>query len=159
MIAASTMRRQGPDAMPTNNDAYDHQNIFGKIVRGEAPAVKVYEDDQTLAIMDIFPQSDGHVLVIHKHAEAANIYDIHPGQLETLIVCVQKIALACRKGLSPDGVRIYQFNGSRAGQTVFHLHFHVVPVYSGVLVRPHAAGAKVEPAELEKVAAKIRAAL
>ena len=80
-------------------------------------------------------------------------------QLQTLIVCVQKIALACRKGLSPDGVRIHQFNGSRAGQTVFHLHFHVVPVYSGVLVRPHAGGAKVEPAELEKVAAKIRAAI
>lgn len=159
MIAASSMHRQGSDAMPTNNDAYDQQNIFGKIARGEAPAVKVFEDDQTMAIMDIHPQSEGHVLVLHKHAEAASIYDIHPAQLETVIVCVQKIALACRKALNPDGMRIYQFNGSRAGQTVFHLHFHVVPVYAGVLVRPHAAGGKVEPAELEKVAVKIRAAI
>lgn len=140
-------------------DTYDHNNIFGKIVRGEAPAVKVHEDAETLAIMDIMPQSEGHVLVIHKHAEAANIFDIHPGQLSELILCTQRIALACRKALSPDGIKIAQFNGSRAGQTVFHLHFHVVPVYSGVLVRPHAAGSKIEPAELEKVAAKIRAAV
>lgn len=141
------------------NDAYDHNNIFGKIVRGEAPSVKVFEDAQTLSIMDIMPQSEGHVLCIHKQAEAANLFDMHPGHLQELILCVQKIGLACRKALNPDGIKIAQFNGSRAGQTVFHMHFHIVPVYSGVLVRPHAAGSKVEPAELEKTAAKIRAAL
>lgn len=141
------------------NDSYDHGNIFGKIVRGDAAAVKVYEDDNTLGIMDIMPQSEGHVLCLHKQAEAANLFDIDPQRLQELILCVQKVALACRKGLNPDGVKIAQFNGSRAGQTVFHLHFHVVPVYTGVLVRPHAAGARVEESELEKVAAKIRAAL
>lgn len=143
----------------TASDVYDPQNIFGRIIRGEAGAVRVYEDNETLAVMDIFPQSEGHVLVIHKHAEAANIFDMRADQLAEVIVCVQKIARAVKKSLQPDGVRIHQFNGSRAGQTVFHMHFHVVPAYAGVITRPHASGARADDEALEAIAAKIRAAL
>ena len=138
--------------------SYDASNIFAKILRGEAPAVKVFEDDVALAFMDIFPQSRGHLLVIPKGSTAVNLFDEDPSTLQALIVRVQRIARAAAKALSPDGVRIVQFNGAPAGQTVFHLHFHVIPVYEGTRLAPHAGG-KADPAELEALAAKIRAAL
>lgn len=137
---------------------YDASNIFARIVRGELPAVKVFEDDLAIAFMDIFPQSRGHTLVIPKKSTATNLLDEDPSALQALIVRVQRIARAVAKSLKPDGVRIAQFNGAPAGQTVFHLHFHIIPVYDGAKLAPHAGG-KADPAELESLAGKIRAAL
>lgn len=137
---------------------YEPGNIFAKIVRGELPAVRVFEDEVALAFMDIFPQSRGHLLVIPKSTSAANLLTEDPGALQTLIVRVQRLARAVVKALDPDGVRIAQFNGAPAGQTVFHLHFHIIPIYEGAAMAPHAGG-KADPAELETVAAKIRSAL
>jgi histidine triad (HIT) family protein len=138
--------------------AYDQANIFARILRGELPATKVFEDDVVLAFMDIFPQSRGHLLVIPKGSTAVNLLDEEPSVLQALIVRVQRIARAAVKALEPDGVRIAQFNGAPAGQTVFHLHFHVIPVYEGSKLAPHAGG-KADAADLEALAAKIRSAL
>lgn len=138
--------------------AYDASNIFARIVRGELPAVKVFEDDLAIAFMDIFPQSRGHTLVIPRKSTAVNLLDENPSTLQALIVRVQRIAHAVAKALKPAGVRIAQFNGAPAGQTVFHLHFHIIPVYEGAKLAPHAGG-KADPAELEAIADEIRAAL
>lgn len=137
---------------------YDQGNIFAKILRSEMPAVKVFEDETALAFMDIFPQSRGHLLVIPKRSAAVNLLDEDPGTLQPLIIRVQHIARAVVKALGPDGVRIAQFNGAPAGQTVFHLHFHVIPVYEGAALARHGGG-KADPTELEALAAKIREAL
>ncbi|MEL6365863.1 MAG: HIT family protein [Pseudomonadota bacterium] len=137
---------------------YDRDNIFAKILRGDAPSVKVHEDEHGLAIMDLFPQSKGHVLVLPK-VEARNLFDIEQAALGRLIVSVQKISEAVKKALKPDGVRIMQFNGARAGQTVFHIHFHIIPVYEGVVVGAHASGKQADPLELEDHAALIRKAI
>lgn len=137
---------------------YDPGNILARIVRGELPSVKVFEDGDVIALMDLFPQSRGHLLVIPKASSAVNLLDEYTPALQTLIVHVQRIARAVVKALEPDGVRIAQFNGAPAGQTIFHLHFHIIPVYAGAGLAPHAGG-KAEPAELEAIAAKIRAAL
>lgn len=137
---------------------YDTSNIFAKILRGDLPAVKIFEDDIALAFMDLFPQSRGHALVIPKGSTAVNLLDEDPSMLQALIVRVQRITRAVVKALDPDGVRIAQFNGAPAGQTVFHLHFHIIPVYEGATLAPHAGG-KADPADLEALAMKIRAAL
>jgi histidine triad (HIT) family protein len=115
---------------------YDPDNIFAKIIRGEIPAFKVYEDERTLAFMDAMPQSDGHTLVIPK-TNACNFFDIDPQALANLIQVTQKVASAVRKAFNPDGVRIIQFNDPAAGQTVFHVHFHIVPCYEGVELKRH----------------------
>lgn len=138
--------------------AYDHANIFAKILRGELPAVKVFEDDVALAFMDIFPQSRGHTLVIPKRSEAVNLLDEDPSTLQALIVRVQRIARAVVAATAADGFRIVQFNGAPAGQTVFHLHFHIIPMFAGVNLAPHAGG-KADAADLEALAAKIRSAV
>jgi len=138
--------------------AYDASNILAKIARGEAPSTKIYEDADTLAIMDIFPQSEGHALVFHKRAAAATILDMDPEALSAVALSAQKTARAIVKALAPDGVRIAQFNGAPAGQTVFHLHVHVIPAYEGRPLRAHAAGVRADQAALEALAAKIRAA-
>ncbi len=138
---------------------YDADNIFAKIIRGEIPSVKLYENDKTLAFMDVFPQSEGHCLVIHKSATATNLFDINTDDLAALIAAVQKVASAVRDGLKPDGLRIIQFNGAPAGQTVYHLHFHIMPVYEGEALGRHGSGEPADPAALENIAAKIRAAL
>lgn len=138
---------------------YDRDNIFAKIIRGEAPCVKVFETDDILAIMDVFPQSEGHCLILHKKSEAVNFLDIESGDLLALMEATQKVARAVKSALGPAGIRIVQFNGARAGQTVFHLHFHVLPVYEGVVVAAHASGKPADAAALEPIAAKIRAAL
>jgi histidine triad (HIT) family protein len=119
--------------------AYDRDNLFGKMVRGEVGAHKVLEDETVLAIMDIFPQSKGHVLVIPK-AESRNLLDADPATLSAAIPYVQRIARAVQTALQPDGIRIMQFNEQAAGQSVFHLHFHIVPIYEGVPVGPPADG-------------------
>ena len=141
------------------NVDYDRDNIFAKIIRGELPCVKVYEDDDVLSFMDIFPQTRGHCLVIPKGVEATNFFDIAPDALQTTIARVQHVAKAALAGLKPDGVRIAQLNGSEAGQTVFHIHFHIIPMYEGVPMGRHGAGGQADPAELEALAADIRAHL
>lgn len=141
------------------NVDYDPENIFAKIIKGETPSVKLHETDDILAFMDVFPQSDGHCLVVHKRAQATNLFDMGTDDLATLIGAVQKVAGAVKTGLNPDGVRIAQFNGAPAGQTVYHLHFHIIPVYEGRPLGQHAGGGPAEAATLEPLAAKIRAAL
>lgn len=138
---------------------YDSENIFAKIIRGDMPAVKIWESEDILAFMDVFPQSEGHCLVIHKSAKATNLIDIDPDALVSVIAAVQKITAGVKKGLNPDGVRIAQFNGAPAGQTVFHLHFHVIPVYEGENLGAHASGGPAPAEKLEPIAEKIRKAL
>lgn len=139
--------------------AYDRDNIFAKIIRGEMACVKLYENEDALAFMDVFPQSKGHCLVIHKHAAATNLFDIEPDALAPLVSAVQHVARAVTAGLKPDGVRIAQFNGAAAGQTVFHLHFHIIPIYEAQPLGRHHDGGPAPAETLEPVAAAIRAAL
>jgi histidine triad (HIT) family protein len=116
---------------------YDDANIFAKILRGEAPAARVYEDDHVLAFMDVFPQSRGHTLVILNQAKARNLLDVEPEALEHLILGVRRVARGVRDALKPDGIVVTQFNGAPAGQTVFHLHFHIIPRWEGVALGRH----------------------
>lgn len=138
---------------------YDPNNVFAKIIRGEIPAVRLFEDDDVLAFMDAFPQTEGHCLVIPKRAENATIFELDDGAFDALARGVRRLARAVKEGLAPDGIRIAQFNGAAAGQTVFHVHFHVIPVYAGAGERPHASGGAADKAALEAAAARIRAVL
>ena len=133
---------------------YNKENIFAKILRGEAPCVKIYEDADTLAFMDVMPQAEGHVLVIPK-AEACDMMDLDSAMAQKLIVNVQKIARAVKSALGCPGVMLAQLNGSAAGQTVFHTHFHIIPRHDGVDLGFHAKE-MVAPEALEKIAEKIR---
>jgi histidine triad (HIT) family protein len=137
--------------------AYDDSNIFAEILRGEAPAFSVYENEHCLAFLDAMPQSDGHTLVLPK-ATTIDLFDIEPDVLRTLIVAVQHVARGVRKAFEPDGIRLMQFNGSAAGQTVFHFHMHIMPCYEGKAARGHGRDF-AESATLERHAAMIRAAL
>jgi histidine triad (HIT) family protein len=131
--------------------------VFAKILRGEMPCEKVYEDDAVLAFMDIMPRADGHVLVIPKVA-ARTILDITPADLSRLMVGVQTVAKAVKAGMEADGLTIQQFNESAGGQVVFHIHFHVLPRWEGVALKPH-TGQMEKPEVLGEHAAKIRAAM
>ena len=137
--------------------AYDDANIFARIIKGEIPCARVYEDDKVLAFMDAFPQVRGHTLVVHKLSKARNLLDIEPQPLGELILGVQKIARAVRKALTPDGLEITQFNGAPAGQTIFHLHFHILPRWEGRPMSAHGGG-QAEPGELQRLAREIGAA-
>lgn len=137
--------------------AYDPNNVFAKILRGEMPAQKVYETDRVLAFMDIMPRADGHVLVIPKTA-ARNILDIHPDELAELAKATQFVAKGVKRAMAADGITIQQFNESAGGQVVFHIHVHVLPRWTGVSLRPH-TGAMENGDILAKHAATIRAAL
>lgn len=137
--------------------AYDPANIFGKIIRGEIPAHKVYEDADVLVMMDIFPQSKGHVLVIPK-AESRNLLDADPAALARAIPQVQRVARAVNTALKPDGLRLVQYNEAPAGQSVFHLHFHIIPVYEGSELGRHGQG-RADDAELAQQAKAIAEAL
>ncbi|WP_421868704.1 HIT family protein [Pararhizobium sp.] len=137
--------------------AYDSNNIFAKILRGEIPAHKVYEDDNVLAFMDVMPQAQGHVLVVPKTA-SRNILDADPAALSALILTVQKVAIAAQEAFDADGVTIMQFNEAPAGQSVFHLHFHIIPRHEGTPLRPH-SGKMEDGAVLAANAEKIRDAL
>ena len=125
--------------------SYDDNNIFAKILRGEIPCVRVYEDDQTLAFMDVMPQAPGHVLVIPK-TPSRNLLDADPKVLSALMPVVQKIANAVQEAFEADGITISQFNEPAAGQTVFHLHFHIVPRHEGAALKPHSG--KMEDGEV-----------
>ena len=137
--------------------SYDPSNIFGKILRGEIPAHKVYEDEVALVMMDIFPQSRGHVLVIPK-AASRNLLDADPAALSDVIPLIQRVAKAVKHATGADGIRLAQFNEAEAGQTVFHLHFHIIPAYAGVALGAHGGG-KADDAELAALAREISAAL
>jgi histidine triad (HIT) family protein len=137
--------------------SYDPDNIFARILRGDLPAHKLYEDEHTFAFMDIMPRGDGHCLVIPK-AQARNIFDAETKTLGYLMVTVQKLARAVMKAFDADGATIQQFNEPAGGQVVFHLHFHVIPRFEGVKLRPH-TGEMEKPEVLAANAEKIRAAL
>ena len=137
--------------------AYDNDNIFAKILRDEMPAVKVYEDEHTLAFMDVMPQSQGHCLVVPKKG-SRNLLDAEPMVLGSLISVTQMIARAAKKAFDADGIMIQQFNEAPAGQSVFHLHFHVVPRYEGVPLKPHTgqmAGNDMLADQCEKIKAAL----
>jgi histidine triad (HIT) family protein len=137
--------------------AYDPNNIFAKILRGELPAHKVYEDDRAFAFLDIMPRATGHTLVIPK-ASARNILDVAPDDLAYVMTVAQKIAKAAVQVFAADGVTVQQFNEPAGGQVVFHLHVHVIPRKDGVQLKPPATF-KEEPAVLAEQAGKLAAAL
>lgn len=136
---------------------YDNDNIFARILRGEIPAFTVHETDHCLAILDVMPQSDGHTLVLPKQP-AANLFELDDEAACELIVTVKQVAGGVRHAFSPDGIRLMQLNGAAAGQSVFHLHMHIVPCYEGVTPRAHAQQ-MADTALLESHAARIRDAL
>ena len=137
--------------------AYDPNNIFAKILRGEVPSHTVWEDAATIAILDVMPQSDGHTLIIPK-TPAENLFDLDTGMAEAVMRTGQRLALAVRRAFHPDGVTLMQFNGAEAGQTVFHFHLHVIPRYAGQPLRSHGRGF-ADPAVLAEQAMHLKAAL
>ena len=138
---------------------YDPANIFARILNGEIPAVKVWEDDDVLAFMDVFPQSEGHVLVISKTSRARNLLEIEPEALARLTAATQRTARAVVKALSPEGFSIMQFNGEAGGQTVFHLHFHIIPRWADRPLKGHGHAPMAESDVLRSLAERIAAAL
>jgi histidine triad (HIT) family protein len=134
--------------------AYDPNNVFAKMLRGEIPSHKIYEDADTLAFLDIMPRADGHALVITK-AIACDLFDVSPEALAALLRTVQKLSPIVRDAVGADGVLIQQFNGAAAGQTIFHLHFHIIPIRDGVPLKPH-AGTMADQAALAATAEKIK---
>lgn len=136
--------------------SYDNDNIFAKILRGEIPCEKIYEDGETLVFMDIMPRADGHMLVIPK-GPARNMLDATPEQLAACLATVQKVSHAAIKAFGAGGITLQQFNEAAGGQEVFHLHFHVLPRHEGTRLRP--PGTMEKPEVLKAHADKIRAAL
>jgi histidine triad (HIT) family protein len=136
---------------------YDSSNVFAKILRGELPSYKVYEDDKALALLDIMPRAPGHVLVLPK-APARNLLDVAPDDLAHVMKVAQKIAKVSVEIFGADGVTVQQFNESAGGQVVFHLHVHVIPRKAGVALKPPAS-VKEAPEVLKEQAAKLAAAL
>jgi histidine triad (HIT) family protein len=134
--------------------AYDQNNIFAKVLRGEIPCHKIYEDEDTLAFLDIMPRTEGHALVITKE-KACDLFDIKPEALAKLMAVVQKLAPKIKEAVGADGVLIQQFNGAAAGQTVFHLHVHIIPRKEAEALKPH-AGQMADQAELATTAEEIR---
>lgn len=137
--------------------AYDTTNIFARLLRGEIPSHRVYEDNHTVAIMDVMPQGVGHTLVLPK-APSRNLLDADSETLGALFETVQKVAKAVKKAFDADGVFVAQYNEPAAGQTVFHLHVHVIPRFDGVDLKKH-SGDMEKPEILAENAEKIRAAL
>ena len=137
--------------------AYNENNIFAQILRGEADAFHVYENDNCLAFLDVMPQSDGHTLVLPK-APAENLFDLEPSIAGALFQSTQMVGRAVRAAFKPDGIVVAQFNGSAAGQSVFHIHMHIIPRYANTDLRRHARR-MADTAILEDHAERIRAAL
>ncbi|MDO4222405.1 MAG: HIT family protein [Acinetobacter sp.] len=136
--------------------SYNDQNIFAKILRGELPAIKVYEDDKTLAFMDIMPQADGHTLVIPK-TPAVTLLDLPAEDLAYTMTIVQKVAQAIQQALNAEGIVLMQLSGEKAGQTVPHIHFHLIP--SSVHELGKHANQMGDQAHIQALAEKIRHAL
>lgn len=136
---------------------YDTNNIFAKILRGEIPCHKIYEDAHTLAFMDVMPMVEGHCLVVPK-APSRGLLDADPTTLALLMATVQKVASAAVKAAKADGFQIRQYNEPAGGQTVFHLHVHILPMKEGVPLRPH-SGNMADHGELAKLAEAMKAAI
>lgn len=139
------------------NANYDTDNIFAKILRGEIPCHKVFEDETAIVFMDVMPQSAGHALVVPK-AACRNLLDADAAILSRLLPLVQKVAVAAKAAFAADGISIMQFNDPAGGQSVFHLHVHVIPRYDGLPLKPHSGGME-DNAVLAQNADKLRAAL
>jgi len=137
--------------------AYDENNIFAKILRGEAPSIKLYEDDQTFAFMDVMPQAPGHSLVIPKFP-AENLFDLDEDYAAAVARTVKKLAPAVKKAMEAPGIMIAQLNGAEAGQTVYHIHTHIIPRWDGIDMKLHARE-MADMDELKAQAEKIMAAL
>jgi len=137
--------------------SYDNNNIFAKILRGEIPCHKVYEDAYAIVFMDVMPQSPGHALVVPK-APSRNVLDADPAVLAQILPLVQKVANASKKAFAADGITVMQFNEPAGGQTVFHLHYHVIPRFEGAALKPH-TGKMEDGAVLAANAEKLKAAL
>ena len=138
--------------------AYEDDNIFARIIRGEIPAARIYEDERVLAFMDAFPQSKGHCLVVSKTSQARNLLDVEPEALNEIMAAVQKVVRAVRAALNPDGIVVTQFNGAPAGQTIFHLHVHIIPRFESVPLGRHGQG-MADAQELRDLAQQIAARL
>ena len=143
--------------MPYEPVAYDPQNIFAKMLRGEIPCIKLYEDEATLAFMDIMPRADGHVLAIPK-SPARNLLDVDAATLAAMAPAITRLSRAIVAATGADGLTMQQFSEAAGGQVVFHLHVHLLPRWNGVSLRPH-TGTMANKEDLEAMAAKIRAAL
>lgn len=141
------------------NGTYDDNNLFAKILRGDVPAVKVLDDAEVMAFMDLFPQTRGHLLVVPKNVKARNFLELPAEKVAPLMERVHKLTKATAKALKPDGVTVTQFNGEDAGQTIFHLHFHIIPRYAGQRLAGHSHNKQADIAELQKIAADIAAAV
>lgn len=137
--------------------AYDPNNVFAKILRGELPCVKIHEDEHTLSFLDIMPSAEGHTLVIPK-TFAETIFDLSADDAAALMRTTHKVAMAVKEGLGPPGVMLFQLNGAAAGQSVPHVHFHILPRTGGVDLKLHGR-TMLDAKTLEPIAAKIRAAL
>ena len=137
---------------------YDPDNLFARIIRGDIPAARVFEDACTLAFMDAFPQARGHCLVVHKHAPARNLLEIDRPALHAVMDTVQRVTRAVRLALKPDGLIVTQFNGAPAGQTIFHMHVHIIPRWDGEALGRHGA-TMADPVVLKTLAAQISLAI
>ncbi len=146
-----------PNPIAPNPVAYDTNNVFAKILRGELPAERIFEDADTLSFMDIMPRCEGHALVIPK-TSARNMLDASPAQLAACLQTVQLVARAQIKAFGATGITMQQFNEAAGGQVVFHLHYHVMPRHDGVALRPH-TGTMAATDVLRANADKLRAAL
>jgi Diadenosine tetraphosphate (Ap4A) hydrolase and other HIT family hydrolases len=138
---------------------YDPQNVFARIISGDLPSCRVWEDDHVLVLMDVFPQSEGHTLVISKTSQAQNLLEIEPEVLDRLMQAVQRTSRAIVTALEPDGFSILQYNGEAGGQSVFHLHFHIVPRWADRPLKGHAQSPMADPVVLQGLADRIAAAL
>jgi histidine triad (HIT) family protein len=156
-LGAATTRNESRNCLRGAAMTYDPNNLFAKVLRGEIPAHKIYEDDDTLAFLDIMPRAEGHALVITKE-KATNLFDVSPEGLAKLLAVVQKIAPKISEAVAADGVLIAQYNGAAAGQTVFHLHVHIIPRKAGTELKPH-SGKMEDQNQLMATADKIRAKL
>lgn len=139
--------------------AYDPDNIFARILRGDIPSVTVWENADVLVFMDVFPQSEGHVLVVSKTSTAPTLLEMEPEALAKVTAAVQRTARAVEKALKPDGFSVFQYNGEEGGQTVFHVHFHIVPRWADRAMKGHGHAPQAEPAALRALADRIAAEL
>lgn len=138
---------------------YDPDNIFARILRGEIPSVKVWEDDDVLVFMDVFPQSAGHVLIVSKTSTARTLLEIEPDALARVAAATQRTARAIERALRPDGFSVFQYNGEAGGQTVFHLHFHIVPRWADRPMKGHGHAPMADAGALRVLADRIAAEL
>ncbi|NEU13350.1 HIT family protein [Methylobacterium sp. BTF04] len=154
---SSAQDSSAQDSPAQNSPIYEPDNVFAKILRGEIPAQTVYEDEHTLAFMDVMPQGDGHTLVIPK-APARGLLDADPASLAAVMATVQRVAGAVKTAFAADGLTVFQYNEPAGGQTVFHLHVHILPRFDGVALQRHTGG-MADQSVLKDHAARIRAAL